>query len=371
MSGIITALTSDKIEEVVSVVTDAVQATAIYKVFPLFMSIALLWAVWRYYNEGEKKVMGIDTKEVIRLFMLSCFLMGYSPIMGTVDNLMHGIISSFDVETDDSFDLMMKNQAVASVKREFPQMTLQQEDNLRNELTGNWATDQEKIENFSNENLKSFANPDDDESGLFGLDAIDSVAKSAEEIFAMVTRFKENFITILLGGVNYGAMWIVKIVMWTLILGFSLIIRALGPLAICTALVFPSQMKKWFLTYATAKMSILTMAIVETIMKGITLYMTNDIIYGGASLGSNIASAAGITVPTMENYVMIGISITGIVSYCMSFWLTSKYFGTEDAGAMMSKAAGAATMAMSGGISKLGNTMTKILQSSKGNNPQG
>lgn len=167
-----------------------------------------------------------------------------------------------------------------------------------------------------------------------------------------------NFPATLLGGIGLELLYIMKGLMYTLIVAFVGILRVVGPLAICVSILFPSQLKKWFLGYTTAKLTILSMMIVENIMFGLLNYFKTSGLMGG-KLGNAASYVGDITIQS-------GFVLTGILCYALSFWFTAQWFGSESAGKFLSTAAGIGMAALSGGVSKIGNILTSIGSSGSG-----
>ena len=123
-----------------------------------------------------------------------------------------------------------------------------------------------------------------------------------------------------------------------LIYGCDILLYCLGPLAILFSMipVFKDKIYSWLGTWLVVKFSYLTLMILQTIAMNITVaFMQNAIM--------------GYTPDSI--YLTFGLGLMNAVLCILSFWFTSKFVGSGDAGKVLSTTAAVAKMFVTAGVS--------------------
>lgn len=113
---------NDAFVAIITSMIKSVQETTLMKLFPLFMSIGLLLAMYKYWNENGHK-MGVKLEEIIRLVLLTFMLLSYVPVMSTVDKIADGLVAYFDVTVQVSTKDMLIEASIDAVKKQLDGIT--------------------------------------------------------------------------------------------------------------------------------------------------------------------------------------------------------------------------------------------------------
>lgn len=123
-----------------------------------------------------------------------------------------------------------------------------------------------------------------------------------------------------------------KMIIIMLILGMDLFLYAIGPLAIVVSIIplWKDHWFTWFSTWVTVKCSVISLIVMDQVVKSIM----DSKMYAGFY-------SQGLTGGEDNNAMLVmGINLAFLGLYVMVFWLTSRWIGDEDAGKVISFAAG-------------------------------
>jgi hypothetical protein len=147
-----------------------------------------------------------------------------------------------------------------------------------------------------------------------------------------------NLINGLIGLATVILSGVVKFICYMLIYGCDILLYCLGPLALLFSMipVFKDKIYSWLGTWLVVKFSYLTLMILQTIAMNITVaFMQNAIM--------------GYTPDSI--YLTFGLGLMNAVLCILSFWFTSKFIGSGDAGKVLSTTAAVAKMFVTAGVS--------------------
>lgn len=133
---------------------------------------------------------------------------------------------------------------------------------------------------------------------------------------------------------------IIRIIISCITINVLKVLFCVGPLAFAFSILppFKNQITIWFSTVLNTGFVFTTMNILDAIFYQ-TIFFSDNVIKNSQGVDGIINSNA-----------VLGMNVTFIVLYLMSFWLTSKFVGTGDAGRVLGKAAGLATAAVGGAM---------------------
>lgn len=126
---------------------------------------------------------------------------------------------------------------------------------------------------------------------------------------------------------------IAKFVIFVLLFAMDKILFVLGPLAILCSYfgIFKDKWVTWLSRWLTVKCTMATFVIIDAVLIMIQSTSTLENVYG------HVWASPEFTV---------GFAVVSIVMYILSFWLTSAWIGSAEAGKFLSSTAGVVTTAM-------------------------
>ena len=145
-------------------------------------------------------------------------------------------------------------------------------------------------------------------------------------IMDMIFEVPGTFAHFLLGGIIALFIAMIKAVMVGISLVLIKLLYIFGPLAIGFS-ILPFMREKvvvWFGTYLTIALNLVTLNFIDMLLYNIMI-------------GETVALQHGNTI---DNFATTSFNLVMIVTYIMSFWITSKWVGSESAGRFMTAAMG-------------------------------
>lgn len=319
--GIYTSLDFDIAQNIfLKAVTLRVQTLA-FGLAALFFVISL--AVNYAKNSFNKQGKNVDIKEIITCVVLMLCISLYIPLANMtyyVSQISYNYIA-FDESTNNKLVAQLEQEQVNLKEKYGSDPILQQrcvecEFRMKIKSGDKWALDQKE---------KDACNTLIEEAKLKAANE-----KSGEGLFEKIT-----------GGVAWllNAIWalpgllitetfkliahIARVTVGLLIKGYVMVLYAVGPLAFAFSIlpIFRKKWEEWIGSYLVMLFSFVTLAIIDHVVWVLQYTLLNN--FGILSMLDGLI-----------------VSFLIIALYCSPFWITSKYVGSADAGAMVGKALG-------------------------------
>ncbi|MEO9849258.1 MAG: hypothetical protein ABJH98_17815 [Reichenbachiella sp.] len=324
---------NDDYIEVINNIAVQVQKLMLSELVPFLVAISILVSMTKYAI--DKKKVGMEAKEAIRLIVVTFLLLSYNGWIKALDSIIDGVSVSFEerMDNDDGYEEMAKMKNLMTLQQKYPIL----DDELSGELLPLLKGD-----SFDNEVTRDFLAS----KGLIDDSLGATLLSYGEDVFTLINKVGFMFG---LGGMAAAldiALKIVEIIYNALIFGFVAVMKAIGPLAIGMSILFPSSLKKWFMAYVMARFTVLSCAIISALNHGATRVLIQEIfeVFGPAS---GLVDMPGLWISYS------GIIITNIILYLMCFYVTSKYIGDESTGAFLSTAGAIATAGVNYGVTAM------------------
>lgn len=304
-------LDGGEIETSISTTTNTIIKMFSPWVIGIFLIVWVYTLLKKLLENGEVKPHWSD---ISRLLILIFLFFSYPLFFGTLSKVV-------DYTTYGAYDVF------ASSEKDYIKIRFTQNVNQRDDLTD----DQKEflIENYDNNNME------------LNYEKLDEMTGDRESFIDSLFSVRRHFENAIWGIMTLFGV-ITKFIMFTLIFAIDKFLYTIGPLAILFSMfpIWKDKLLTWLGTWLVVKFSFLTMLIVETIMNNI---------------GSNLALAENFGVGTESVYLSVGMSLCSTVLYILSFWFTSRYIGSGEAGRVLSTTAAVTKlMAMKGISSAIG-----------------